>query len=71
MEGSVKEVVLREELDNVYATIAAHIVMLDREFFIIEKFSEGKVRMMREEVIFAVRVEVGDEIPKVQNTSSK
>ena len=64
MEGSVQETVPREELDKAYATIATLTAMLDRELSIIERLSEGEVRVTREEVVAAGKGEVRDEIPK-------
>ena len=64
MEGSAQEVVPREELDKAYATIATLTAMLDKELSIIEKLSEGEVRVTREEVVAASKAQVRDEISK-------
>lgn len=64
MEGSVRETVPREELDKAYATIATLTAMLDRELSIIERLSEGELRVTREEVVAAGKAEVRDEVPR-------
>lgn len=64
MGGSAQEVVPREELDKAYVTIATLTAMLDKELSIIEKLSEGEVRVTREEVVAAGKAEIRDEVPK-------
>jgi hypothetical protein len=60
----MRETVPREELDKAYSTIATLTAMLDSEPSIIERLSEGEVRVTREEVVAAGKAEVRGEVPK-------